>query len=115
MANDPRDPNPSSSTDSDPKTDPVEEEGSVAPETDVQESDPNADSPVGLAGDMGISSERVGELRGADEIGTYGAMDTRPPAPENDLPPEQSADPATGAEPHPDQPALKDHGPRSGG
>jgi hypothetical protein len=34
-------------------------------------------------------------------------------APEGDLPPEQSANPATG-EPHPDQPPLKDHGDRIG-
>jgi hypothetical protein len=83
------------------------------PETDVQESDPNADSAAGLAGEMGVSSERVGGLRGSAEPGTYGAEETHPPAPEGEQPPEQSADPATG-EPHPDQPPLKDHGRRSG-
>ena len=36
------------------------------------------------------------------------------PEAEGDLPPEQSANPATG-EPHPDQPPLKDHGDRIGG
>jgi hypothetical protein len=66
------------------------------PETDVQESDPNADSAAGLAGEMGVSSERVGDLQGSADTGTYGAMDTQVPEPEGDLPPEQSADPATG-------------------
>jgi len=85
-----------------------------ARETDVQESDPNADSADGLAGGMGVSSERVGDLRGTGgEQGTYGAMETELPAPEGDLPPEQSSNPATG-EPHPDQPPLKDHGDRVG-
>jgi hypothetical protein len=92
----------------------AEDEGeSLARETDVQESDPNADSTAGLAGGMGVSSERVGELRGSAEAGTYGAEETHLPAPEGDLPPEQSADPATG-EPHPDQPPLKEHHRRSG-
>ena len=47
-------------------------------ETDVQESDPNADSASGLAGDMGVSSERVGPLRGGGE-GTYGAEQVKQP------------------------------------
>lgn len=111
-----------SDTESDPQTDPEAEGGAAretegdgnARETDVQESDPNADSAQGLAGGMGISSERVGDLRGTGgEQGTYGAMDTDLPEPEGDLPPEQSANPATG-EPHPDQPPLKDHGDRIG-
>ena len=104
-----------SDTESDPQTDPEAEGGGNARETEVQESDPNADSAHGLSGGMGISSERVGDLRGTGgEQGTYGAMDTDLPAPEGDLPPEQSANPATG-EPHPDQPPLKDHGDRIGG
>jgi hypothetical protein len=99
-----------SDTESDPQTDP-EAEGGNARETDVQESDPNADSEHGLTGGMGISSERVGDLRGTGgEQGTYGTQDTDLPAPEGDLS-EQSANPATG-EPHPDQPPLKDHGDR---
>lgn len=73
MANDPIDPTPT-------------------PETDVQESDPNADSAAGLAGEMGVSSERVGDLRGSSEPGTYGAWETLLPDPEGELPPEQSAD-----------------------
>ena len=35
------------------------------PETGIEESDPNADSPEGLAGEMGVSSERQGPVRGA--------------------------------------------------
>ncbi len=93
-----------SDTESDPQTDPEAEGGpggaegdGNARETDVQESDPNADSAQGLAGGMGVSSERVGDLRGTGgEQGTYGAMDTDLPVPEGDLPPEQSANPATG-------------------
>ncbi len=115
MANDQSDPTTEPDTVSDPQADPPEEGGGEARETDVQESDPNADSSAGLAGGMGISSERVGELRGSDATGTYGAMETHPPAPMDDLPTEQSADPATGEEPHPDPPVLKDHGPRAEG
>ena len=33
---------------------------SNTPETGIEESDPNADSAEGLAGDMGVSSERTG-------------------------------------------------------
>ena len=57
-----------SDTESDPQTDP-EAEGGSAPETDVQESDPNADSAHGLSGGMGVSSERVGDLRGTGGAG----------------------------------------------
>ena len=63
-------------------------------DTDIRESDPNADSAAGLAGDMGVSSERTGPLRGGEES-THGAE--YPAEPEDDeAPPEQSADPATG-------------------
>lgn len=41
--------------------------------TDVRESDPNADSPEGLAGGMGVSSEWEGHARGVDGLVTYGA------------------------------------------
>ena len=34
------------------------------PETEIGESDPNADSAAGLAGGMGVSSERTGTVRG---------------------------------------------------
>ena len=64
--------------------------GSHAVETEVFESDPNADSPEGLAGGMGVSSERVGSVRGSDEPVTYGAAPTHTPDPEGEAPPEQS-------------------------
>jgi hypothetical protein len=109
-----------SDTESDPQTDPEAEGGPSretegdgnARETDVQESDPNADSADGLAGDMGISSERVGPLRGSPSEGTYGAMPTHPPRPEGDAPPEQSADGTE--EVRPDPPVTKHHGHRAG-
>ena len=100
-----------SDIESDPQTDPEAEGGGHARETDVQESDPNADSAEGLAGDMGISSERVGPLRGSETEGTYGAMPTHPATPEGDVPPEQSSD---GNEILPDPPVTKDHGHPSG-
>ena len=101
-----------SDTESDPQTDPESEGGGHARETDVQESDPNADSADGLAGGMGVSSERVGPLRGSGTDGTYGAMPTHPPPPEGDVPPEQSADGTQ--EVHPDPPVPEDHGHRVG-
>lgn len=63
------------------------------PETGVEESDPNADSPDGLAGDMGISSERTGTVRGGSEQVTYAAAPTHPEGEDSqeDTPPEQSA------------------------
>ena len=71
------------------------------PETSIEESDPNADSPEGLAGDMGVSSERRGPVRGVDEEVTYGAAPTNPDADDaeddsedgsgGDVLPEQSA------------------------
>jgi hypothetical protein len=65
---------------------------SETPETGIEESDPNADSPEGLAGELGVSSERTGPVRGgADEV-TYGtaATHTEEDA-EGEPPPEQSA------------------------
>jgi hypothetical protein len=66
---------------------------SETPFTGIEESDPNADSPEGLAGDMGISSERKGRVRGQDEEVTYAAAPTHlDDAPtEGEPPPEQSA------------------------
>ncbi len=63
------------------------------PFTEVAESDPNADSAEGLAGGMGVSSERKGPVRGQDEEVTYAAAPTHlddAPA-EGEAPPEQSA------------------------
>jgi hypothetical protein len=68
-------------------------ETSQTPETEIQESDPNADSADGLAGDMGVSSERKGTVRGGSEEVTYAAAPTHlddAPA-SGDAPPEQSA------------------------
>ncbi len=76
---------------------------SETPETHISESDPNADSPEGLAGDLGVSSERKGRVRGVDGEVTYGAADTHPAdeEPPGETPPEQSAfDPRP--EVHPD-------------
>ena len=80
--------------------------GHETPETDVQESDPNADSADGLAGGMGVSSERKGPVRGQAEEVTYAATPTHPDVPpEDEPPPEQSA---FSGEPevHPDPPAA---------
>jgi hypothetical protein len=63
----------------------------VAPETGIEESDPNADSPEGLAGGMGVSSERKGPVRGEAEEVTYGTAPTHTDEPVGDTPPEQSA------------------------
>ena len=76
---------------------------SETPETEISESDPNADSPEGLAGDMGVSSERKGPVRGQEEDVTYAAapthLDDEPPG---ETPPEQSAfDPRPDV--HPDE------------
>ena len=80
---------------------------SETPETDVQESDPNADSAEGLAGGMGVSSERKGPVRGLDEDVTYGAAPTHPADEQvDDTPPEQSAfDPRPDVHPDNDVPA----------
>ncbi len=66
---------------------------SETPETGIEESDPNADSPEGLAGEMGVSSERTGTVRGGSEEVTYAAAPTHTddePA-QDEAPPEQSA------------------------
>jgi hypothetical protein len=85
--------------------------GQTAP-TELEESDPNADSAAGLAGGMGVSSERPGPVRGVDEDVTYGTAPTHPPEEQlDDLPPEQSAydgkpevHPDNDVEPHPRNP-----------
>src|SRR4051812_14799495 len=82
-----------------------------APETGIEESDPNADSPEGLAGGMGGSSERRGPVRGQSGEVTYGSAPTHTDEPVGDTPPEQSAydgepevHPANDVEPHPRNP-----------
>ena len=75
-------------------TNPDEKPATDTPFTEVGESDPNADSRDGLAGDLGVSSERRGPARGVDEEVTYGAAATHPEDeadPEDGVPPEQSA------------------------
>jgi hypothetical protein len=65
---------------------------SSTPITGIEESDPNADSAEGLAGDMGVSSERKGPVRGQDQEVTYAAAPTHDEdEPVGDVPPEQSA------------------------
>jgi hypothetical protein len=63
------------------------------PTADNAESNPNAGGPAGLAGGMGVSSERVGPT-GPGQVGTDGERDTSPaPADPDrlgaDVPPEQ--------------------------
>ena len=112
-------------TQSDPQTDPEEEGGDpdegATPVTDVQESDPNADSAAGLAGGMGVSSERVGLVRGSAEPATSGTLETYPDEPTGTGLPEQSP---AGPEVRADPPLTKPHTsrlhgnparPRSGG
>ncbi len=65
---------------------------SETPETGIEESDPNADSAEGLAGGMGVSSERKGHVRGQTDEVTYAAAPTHlDEPPEGETPPEQSA------------------------
>jgi hypothetical protein len=66
----------------------------------VTESDPSGSGPQGLAGDMGVSSERTGRVPGAQGDATHGAVDPYPELPtDEDPPPEQSVG---GSEVHPD-------------
>jgi hypothetical protein len=85
---------------------------SETPKTGIEESDPNADSPEGLAGDIGVSSERKGHVRGHTEEVTYAAGPTyTEEVPEGETPPEQSAydgqpevNPDNDVPPHPRNP-----------
>ena len=79
---------------------------SETPETGISESDPNADSTEGLAGGMGVSSERKGTVRGGSEEVTYAAAPTYTEEAEGETPPEQSAfDPRPDVHPDNDVPA----------
>lgn len=62
-----------------------------AQDTDLRESTPNSSGPQGAAGDMGVSSERLGDV-GPGEDATDGLRDTSPHErePGEDVPPEQS-------------------------
>lgn len=57
------------------------------PETDIRDSNPNANGPHGLSGDLGVSSERVGDV--AEGWGTDGARTTSPPPLPDDPAPEE--------------------------
>src|SRR4051794_11965691 len=66
--------------------------GPEPPDPKVTDSDPSGDGPGGLAGGMGVSSERTGRVPGAEGEATHGAMDPFPELPtDEDPPPEQSA------------------------
>jgi len=45
-------------------------------EDPLSSSDPNGGGEAGLAGGMGVSSERVGKVRGSDKPATNGLEDT---------------------------------------
>jgi hypothetical protein len=65
----------------------------------VTESDASGSGPRGLAGGMGVSSERTGHVPGAQGEATHGAVDPYPDLPaDEDPPPEKSAG---GSEVHP--------------
>ena len=66
--------------------------GQEPPDPKVTDSDPSGDGPGGLAGGMGVSSERTGPVPGAEGEATHGAVDPYPDLPaDEDPPPEQSA------------------------
>jgi hypothetical protein len=74
--------------------------GPEPPDPKVTDSDPSGDGPGGLAGGMGVSSERTGRVPGAQGEATHGAVDPYPELPtDEDPPPEQSAG---GSEVNPD-------------
>ena len=64
--------------------------------TGILDSDPSGNAAEGLAGGMGVSSERVEALRGEGPAATHGVADTSDGAAPEDAPPEQSADPQVG-------------------
>jgi len=80
---------------------------SQVPVPEVTESDASGGGPHGLAGGMGVSSERTGHLSGAQGEATHGAADPYPDLPtDEEPPPEQSAGgsevrPANDLPPHP--------------
>jgi hypothetical protein len=85
--------------------------GPESPDPKVTESDPSGDGPHGLAGGMGVSSERTGRVPGAQGEATHGAVDPYPELPaDQDPPPEQAAGgsevhPANDLPPHPFDPS----------
>lgn len=75
----------------------IESESSDAAVTD---SDPSGNGPAGLAGGMGVSSERTGHVPGAQGEVTHGAADPFPELPTGEDPPAEQS--AGGSEVHPD-------------
>ena len=99
-------------TDEKQNTDQVPDLSTEDVTADVTESDPNGNGPDGLAGEMGVSSERVGSFERVPGEATHAKGPANPDAPRDaddqalDTspadPPEQSADPRTGEEVQPD-------------
>ena len=75
--------------------------GPESPDPKVTDSDPSGDGPGGLAGGMGVSSERTGRLPGAQGEATHGAVDPYPELPTDEDPPSEQS--AGGSEVHPDE------------
>src|SRR3954452_4202766 len=86
--------------------------GPEPPDPKITDSDPSGNGPSGLAGGMGVSSERTGRVPGAQGGATHGAVDPYPDLPtDEDPPPEQSAGgsevrPANDLPPHPFDPST---------
>jgi hypothetical protein len=75
-------------------------EDTSAEPRDLLDSEPNVGETHGLGGGMGVSSERVGKVRGSSVPATGGTEDVSSAEPV-DPPPEQSSDPSSGPEVHP--------------
>ncbi|MCW2847513.1 MAG: hypothetical protein JWR90_1487 [Marmoricola sp.] len=84
----------------------------ATPVTGIEESDPNADGPEGLAGDMGVSSERKGPVRGQTGEVTYGSPPTHTEDEPGETPPEQSASDGR-PDANPDSPGAHESDPDS--
>ena len=57
-------------------SDPADQEVTAEVERELSESDPNGGGPDGLAGGMGVSSERTGRVRGSEGEVSHGTEDT---------------------------------------
>jgi hypothetical protein len=69
-----------------------ESAATVLPDPKVTDSDPSGSGPHGLAGGMGVSSERTGRVSGTEGEVTHGAADPFPElSTDEDPPPEKSA------------------------
>lgn len=73
---------------------------SESPDPAVTDSDPSGNGPAGLAGGMGVSSERTGQVPGAQGEVTHGAADPFPDLPTDEDPPAEQS--VGGSEVHPD-------------